>query len=103
MEAVETSKFVASHVGFAKINCFGVSFADTVGDHYGSPLARNVFNVAKAIVAATLWLALLGVNRPGDVRRRKSDFYIPRGNPHGGRGRCASSDHGDWIAVVVQF
>ena len=103
MEVIETSTFVASHVDFAKVNCFGVSFADVVGDHYGMTLARIVFNVAKARVVATLWLALLGVNRLGDVRRRESDFYIPRGNPHGGRGGCASSDHGDWIAVVVQF
>jgi hypothetical protein len=103
LEVVKTSKFVASHVGFAKVNCFGVSFADAVGDHYGSPLARNVFNVAKARVVATLLLALLGVNRLGDVRRGESDFYIPRGNLHGGRGGCACGDHGDWIAMVVQF
>ena len=54
MEVVETSKFVASHVGFAEVNCFGVRFADAVGDHYGSPLARNVLNMAKARVVATL-------------------------------------------------
>ena len=103
MEVVETSKFVASHVGFAKVNCFGISFAGAVGDHYGSPLARNVFNGAKVRGVVTLWLALLGVDRHGDVRRRESGFYIPRGNPHARRGGCASGDHGDWIAVVVQF
>jgi hypothetical protein len=54
LEVVETSKFVASHVGFDKVNCFGVHFADVVGDHYGSPLARNVLNVDKARVVATL-------------------------------------------------
>ncbi len=43
------------------------------------------------------------MNRPSDVRRGESSFYISRGNPHGGRGGCASGDHGDWIAVVIKF
>ena len=86
MEVVQPSKFVASHVGFAKVNCFGVSFAHAVGDHYGSPLASSAFDVAKASVVATLWLALLGVNRRGYVRRMESGLYIPPGNPHGRRG-----------------
>jgi hypothetical protein len=71
--------------------------------HYGNTLARNVLYMANARVVAARWLALLGVDRPGDIRRGVSDFYVPRGDPHGGRGSCSCKDHGDWISVVVMF
>ena len=46
MEVVETSKFVASHVAFAEVNCFGVRFDDATLERtflidmelFGSPL-----------------------------------------------------------------
>ncbi len=103
LEIVATSKFVASHVGFDEVNCFGVCFVDAVGDHYGNSLARNVLNMSKARVDATLWLALSGIDRLDDVHRRKSDFYVTRGNPHGGRWGCASGDQSEWIIVGVLF
>jgi len=103
LEVFDTSKVVASHVGFAKVDGFGVSFDFAVRYHYGSTLARDVLYMTKARVVAALWLASLGVDRLGDLRRRKSDFYVPRGDPHGGREGCSSGDHGDRISVVVMF
>ena len=103
MEVVDTSKVVASHVGFAKVDGFGVCFDYAVRDHYGRTLARNVLYMAKARGVAARWLALLGVDRPVDLRRRELDFYVPRGDPHGGRGSRSSCDHGDWISMVVIF
>ncbi len=96
-------KVIAIHVGFAKVDGFGVCFGYVVRYHYGSPLARNVLYMAKARVVAARWLALLNVDRPDDLRRRESDFDVPRGDPHGGRGGGSSGDHGDWISVVVML
>jgi hypothetical protein len=103
LEVVDTSKVVVSHVRFAKVDGFGVCFDYAVRNHYGGTCARDVLYMATARVVAARWLALLGVDHLGDLRRRESDFYVSRGDPHGGRGACSSSDYNDWISVVVMF
>jgi len=103
LEVIDASKVVASHVGFAKVDGFGVCFDYAARDHSSGTLVRDVFYKTKARVVAVRWLALLGAYRPGDLRRRESDFYVPRGDPHGRRGGYTSGDHGDWIPVVVMF
>ena len=52
MEYVDSSKLVASHVGFAEIDSFGVWFDFAVGYHYGNMFACNDLYVAKARVVA---------------------------------------------------
>jgi hypothetical protein len=103
LEVVDPSKIVASHVGFAEIDSFGVCFDYAARYHYGNTFACNVLYAAKAIVVATRWLALLSIDRFGDIRRGKSNFDVSNGDPHGGGGSCSSGDHGDRITMVIMF
>jgi hypothetical protein len=59
--------------------------------------------VAEARVVAARWLALLSINRSGDLRRGESNFDIRGGDPHEGGWGYSSGDYGDRITMVIVF